>query len=168
MLDDEKEVNIKKGKEVESKFKNWLDKHNIPYFYIKQDTESFSSAFKNSFSGKRPDFMVLIPNFGFVFVDVKYKKINLKYKSYPIDSRETKIYSSLQRKFNLHIWYALSNEDSDFKTWLWIPVSKVLESGIPRYTSSISNEDFFAVPPEEFIQIAEDDSLERLFSKLFK
>lgn len=158
--------NSLKGAEAEQKFKEWLDKHNIPYFYIKQDMETFSSAFKNIFSGKRPDFMILIPSFGFIFVDVKYKKIHPDYKTYPIDGEETKKYSSLQRLFNLHIWYALSNEDSDFKTWLWIPVSKVLESGIPKFTSSVSKEDFFAVPLSEFIQIADDDSIERLFSKL--
>lgn len=156
---------VKKGDNVESKFKDWLDKHNIPYFYIKQDIETFSNALKNSFSGKRPDFMILIPNFGFIFVDVKYKKLNQDYKTYPLDSDETKKYSSIQRRFNLHIWYVLSNEDSDYKTWLWIPVSKVLESGIPKFVSSKSKEDFYAVPPEEFIQIADSDSLDRLFSK---
>jgi hypothetical protein len=110
--------------------------------------------------------MVLIPNFGFIFVDVKCKSINSLYKKYPIDGKETKKYSSLQRLFNVHIWYVVSNEDFDFKTWLWIPVSKVLESGIPKYVSSVSREDFFAVPPEDFIQIADSDSLERIFSKI--
>ncbi len=159
--------NSAKGREAELKFQQWLDKHNIPYFYIRQDIETFSSSFMNIFSAKRPDFMVLIPNFGFIFVDVKYRKIHPEYKTYPIDGEETKKYSSLQRLFNLHIWYALSNEDSDFKTWLWIPVSKVLESGMPKFTSSLSNEDFFAVPPENFIQIADDDSLDRLFTKMY-
>jgi len=156
-----------RGTRAELKFKEWLDKHNIPYFYIKQDLETFSSALKNSFSGKRPDFMLLIPNFGFIFVDVKNKKLNQDYKTYPIDSYETKKYSKIQRLFNLHIWYALSNEDYDYRTWLWIPVSRVLETGIPKFISSKSKEDFYAVPPEEFIQISEDDSLERIFSKSF-
>ena len=155
-----------KGNLAEKRFQRWLEKHNIPYFYIKQDLETFSPALKTIFAGKRPDFMVLIPNFGFIFVDVKYKNINQFYKKYPLDGIETKKYSSLQRLFNLHIWYVVSNDEFDFKTWLWIPVSKVLESGIPRYTSSLSNEDFFAVPPENFIQIADGDSLERLFSKM--
>jgi len=158
--------NKEKGREAETKFKSWLDKHNIPYFYIKQDMDSFSNAFKKSFLGKRPDFMILIPNMGFIFADVKYKKINPDYKNYPIDSEETKIYSSLQRKFNLHIWYVLSNEDFDFKTWLWIPVSKVIESGLNEHVSSKSGMDFFPVPSEDFIQIADDDTLSRLFEKM--
>ena len=158
----------KLGENTELRFKEWLDKHNIPYFYIKQDIETFSAALKNSFYGKRPDFMILIPNFGFIFVDVKYKKLNYDFKTYPLDAYETKKYSSVQRRFNLHIWYVLSNEEFDYKTWLWIPVSKVLESGVPKYISSKSKEDFFAVPPEDFIQLADNDSLDRLFSKIFK
>ena len=161
------ENNKEKGREAEERFKNWLDKHNIPYFYIKQDLETLSPALKETFSGKRPDFMILIPNFGFIFVDVKYKKINQEFRNYPIDSEETKIYSSIQRKFNLHIWYVLSNEDFDYKTWLWIPVSRVLEAGITEHISSKSGMDFFPVPAKEFIQIADDDSLARLFEKLF-
>jgi hypothetical protein len=158
----------KKGDEAEEKFKEWLDKHNIPYFYIKQDLETFSPALNNSFLGKRPDFMILIPNFGFIFVDVKNRRLHPEYKNYPLDSYETKKYSSIQRRFNLHIWYVISNEDYDYKTWLWIPVSKVLEAGMPKFNSSKSKEEFYAVPLQEFIQIADDDSLDRLFSKSFE
>ena len=161
------EENRRKGKKAELRFREWLDRHNIPYLYIQQDTETFSSAFKKYFSAKRPDFMILLPNLGFIFVDVKYKKLSEKYRTYPLDAEETKKYSSLQRKFNLHIWYVLSNEAYDYKTWFWIPVSRVLEEGVPKYLSSKSKMDFFAVPPANFIQISIDDSLDRLFSKCF-
>jgi len=156
-----------KGAEAELRFKEWLDKHKIPYLYIQQDIETFSSAFKSYFKGKRPDFMVLIPNLGFIFVDVKNKNINKEFKTYPLDADETKKFSNLQRKFNLNIWYAISNESFDYKTWLWIPVSRVLEEGIPKHVSSKSRTTFFAVLPEKFTQISVDDSLDRLFSKCF-
>ena len=110
--------------------------------------------------------MILIPNLGLIFVDIKYKKINPDYKNYPIDVEETKIYSSLQRKFNLHIWYVISNSDFDYKTWLWIPVSKVIESGVTERISNKSGESFFPIPSQDFIQIADNDSLDRLFSKM--
>ena len=167
-MDTKIKENIAKGEEAEIKFKQWLDKHNIPYLYIQQDTETFSSALKRYFGQKRPDFMILLPNLGFFFVDVKYRNINKNYKTFPLDSLEATKYSSLQRKFNLPIWYVLSNEDVDYKTWFWIPVSKVLEERRnPRFRSSKSNMDFFAIPVKEFIQIASDDSLDRLFSKCF-
>ncbi|MBI2632466.1 hypothetical protein HYW75_05660 [Candidatus Pacearchaeota archaeon] len=158
---------IEKGRETEKNFKDWLDKHRIPYLYIRQESENFSKSFKETLSGKRPDFLILIPNFGFIFVDVKYRKITKLHESFPIDALEAKLYSTLQRKFNMHIWYAISNEEFGFKTWLWIPLSKVLESGVTKKASSKSGEFFFPIPIKEFIQIAEDDSLERLFSKLF-
>lgn len=162
-----KEEKVRKGNEAEYHFKKWLDKHKIPYLYIQQDTETFSSAFKSLFSAKRPDFMILVPNFGFMFVDVKYRKINPEYKSYPLDSKETKVYSSLQRRFNLQIWYAISNEELGYNTWLWIPVAKVLESGITEKISSKSRMDFLPIPSKDFIQIADSDSLDRLLSKCF-
>lgn len=164
------EENRLKGIEAEQKFKGWLDKHNIPYLYIQQDTETFSPTLKEYLGAKRPDFMILLPNLGFIFVDVKYKRIHEKYKNFPLDILDAKKHSSLQRKFNLPIWYVLSNEEFDYKTWFWIPVSKVLEEGKnpkPKFTSPKSNMDFFAIPVSEFIQIAEDDSLDRLFSKCF-
>ena len=60
-----------------------------------------------------------------------------------------------------------NNEESDYQTWFWIPVSKILEEGIPKYVSKKSQMDFFAVPPTKCIQISIDDSLDRLFSNLF-
>lgn len=148
---------------AELKFKNWLDKNKISYLYINQNPETFSSVFKDSL--KRPDFMILLPHFGFIFVDVKDKKINKEFGTYCIDVEETKRFSSFQRKFNSQIWYVLSNEDFNYKTWLWIPVSKVLEFEKETRTSSKSNEDFFPIKSEEFIQVAEDDSISRIFIK---
>ncbi|MEK6844156.1 MAG: hypothetical protein AABX83_01890 [Nanoarchaeota archaeon] len=162
------EEDKRKGKEAEGKFKEWLEKHNIPYIYIGQESETISRIFKNNFSGKRPDFMILIPHFGFIFVDIKYKKLTPPYDTYPIDCNETKDYSSIQRKFNLQVWYVLSNEEYAYKTWFWIPASKVLEFGINEYASSRSQNKFFSISSKDFIQIAEDDSLDRLFSKLYK
>ena len=166
-MDQANEEDKEKGNETEIKFKEWLDKHNIPYLYLQQDTQTLSPAFKKYFSGKRPDFLILIPHLGFIFVDTKYKKLNPEYKTYPIDAEETKKYSSIQRKFNLNIWYVLSNEGFDYKTWLWIPISKVFESGKLMHTSRMSGMEFYAIPPEGFIQIAVNDSLDRLFSKSF-
>ena len=148
---------------AESKFKEWLERHKIPFMYIQQDSDTFASVFKDV--GKRPDFMILLPNFGLILVDIKDKDINTQYKTYCIDEKETMKYSSLQRKFNLHIWYVLSNSTIDYKTWFWIPVSKVLESGIKTHKAGGSGEGFFPIPTDEFIQIAHNDSISRLFEK---
>jgi hypothetical protein len=155
----------KLGEEAEIRFKEWLEKNKIPYLYIQQDSDTFSSVFKYEDYGKRPDFIVLLPNFGFIFVDVKNKKLDLQYRNFCIDAKETRKYSSFQRKFNLQIWYVLFNEDYDYKTWFWIPISKVLESRIKKYTSTLSGDDFYPISPEEFIQISDNDSIYRIFSR---
>ena len=64
--------------ETEQRFGEWLDKNLIPYWYIQQDIDTFSDALKKMFT-KRPDFMILIPNFGFILVDVKNKPPAKKY-----------------------------------------------------------------------------------------
>ena len=56
---------------AEQEFKKWLDKHRIPYWYIQQDIDTFSQELKKQFT-KRPDFFILIPNFGFILVIVSF------------------------------------------------------------------------------------------------
>ncbi|MEK6874096.1 MAG: hypothetical protein AABW91_04575 [Nanoarchaeota archaeon] len=162
------EENKEKGREAERRFQEWLDNHKIPYLYINQEPETFSSFFKEDLKSKRPDFILLIPYFGFIFVDVKYKQISDNQKDFPIDAFDAKKYSSLQRRFNINTWFALSNEKVGYNTWYWIPVSKVLEAGISLQKSSKSGQLFFPIPKNYFIQVAGDDSLSRLFSKLFE
>lgn len=156
---------IKRGKEAEERFQEWLNQHNISYLYINQDQETFATVFKENL--KRPDFLILIPSLGLIMVDVKYKNINQKYEDLAIDAQDIKKYSKLQRTFNLPIWFALSNENVAFKTWFWIPLPKVLEEGIPRFQSSLSNMDYYAVPLKEFTQVSERDSLYRIFEGSF-
>lgn len=153
------------GDLAELKFKEWLDDNHIPYWYIHQAINTFSPALKNYFLGKRPDFMILLPHLGFILVDVKHKNVGSKINDFYIDYNESTQYSNLQRNFNLEVWYAISNEHSAYKTWYWIPIPKIFEKG-KRFTSSKSKEDYFSVKLEEFTQIAYDDSLDRLFSKL--
>ena len=106
-------INEEKGFEAETRFREWLEKNNIPYIYLQQDTQTISSAFKKYFSGKRPDFLILIPNLGFIFVDVKYKKLNPNYKTYPIDSEETKKYSGKIIKTEIFNEADVLRHDSD-------------------------------------------------------
>jgi hypothetical protein len=100
-------------------------------------------------------------------VDVKDKKQAKKHNKFFINSEETDKYVNLQRKFNLQTWYVISNEDYHFKTWFWIPATKALESGF-HFISKETNKKCLSVPIEAFIQVSDDDSLERVFSKILK
>ena len=158
--------NKEKGDLTEQKFKEWLDKHRIPYWYIQQDIETFSTSLKDYFC-KRPDFMILIPNFGFILVDIENKEPARKYNKFFIDAEEAIKYSQLQRFFNLQVWYVFSNEKYHFNTWFWIPVSKVLELG-REYKSKTNGKGYFSVSLDDLHQVASSDSLDRVFSQMLK
>ena len=164
----ESETYQEKGDEAETRFKEWLDLQNIPHWYIHQDLSTFSPSLKEYFGSKRPDFMILIPSIGFIFVDVKSRKMIQGYNKFPLDAEETMQYSNLQRNFNFPVWYVISNNEYGYKTWFWISASRVLEIGKREtYTSNITKSDFYGIPISDFIQIAFDDSLDRLFSRIF-
>ncbi len=152
---------------VEKKFKEWLDEHSIPYWYIQQDVSSFSQALKKYVS-KRPDFMILIPCVGFMLVDVEYKKPAIKYEQFYIDERETKQYCNLRNYFNLQVWYAFSSEVSHFNNWYWIPASKVLELGECFTNKKNQARKYRAVSINRFILVSKSDNLGRLFSEMQK
>lgn len=156
--------NLEKQQKSEQEFRNWLDKHNIPYWYIDQDFNNFSQSLKTFFT-KRPDFLILIPNIGFILIDVKYKEQAEKHDKFFLDAIETDKYVNLQRKFNLQTWYVISNEKYHFKTWFWIPAIKALESGF-HFISKQTQNKCLSVPISNFIQVSSEDSLERVFSKI--
>jgi len=151
---------------AEQKFKKWMENHNIPYWYIQQDLNSFSLGLKSRFT-KRPDFFVLIPNFGFILVDVKDKKSAKKYDKFFINAEEVEKYLNLQRVFNLQAWYVVSNEDYHYKTWFWIPITNVVKAGF-IFKSKEKGDNCYSVPISDFIQVSDDDSLERVFAKFLK
>ncbi len=159
------EVDREKGVEAEESFKKWLNKHDIPYLYIQQDIGTFSPALKKYFGAGRPDFMILVHSLGFIMVDVKYKELTLKYKNFTLDYNALTKHLSLERNFKLPVWYVLSNKVSNYNTWYWIPVSKALERG--KIISSQAGNKFVALIPEEFIQVAVYESLDKLFSEYF-
>ena len=54
-----------------------------------------------------------------------------------------------------------------YNTWFWIPATKALESGF-HFISKKKKERCLSVPVQDFIQVSNDDSLERVFSKILK
>jgi hypothetical protein len=54
-----------------------------------------------------------------------------------------------------------------FKTWFWIPITKVIKSGFV-FEPKNKRDKCYSVPISEFVQVSDDDSLERVFVKLLK
>lgn len=152
-----------KGKYAESMFKEWLDKNNIPFFYIQQDLKTFSQPLKKYYDAKRNDFIVLIPNLGFITVDVKYRtSYSLQNKPiFWLDFEDVEKLSNLQKRFKLDVYLALSNEKCD--TWYWIPIEKVEEKAESK------KEDHYEIFADKFpFTIKPTDSVKELTSKIIE
>ncbi len=159
-----------KSKEVETRFQQWLDKNEIPYWYIQQDVSTFSPALKKYLT-KRPDFMVLIPHVGFILVDVEYKKPAKKFDAFQIDNKETEQYCNLQNFFNLQVWYIFANEMDHYNDWYWIPASKVLEFAKKEnkiFHNFKSGGNYCQVSMKKFIQVSHNDNIGRIFAEIPK
>ena len=156
-------TNEEKEREAENKFREWLDRHDVPYWYIQQDLETFSPALRRYMS-RRPDFMILIPNLGFILTDVEFKALLEPYGKFPVDKDETEKYINLQKYFNIQVWYVFSHRKYHYNTWSWIPAQKVIELG-EIYTSKQDNREFYGVRAEDTIQLSGNDGLSTLLSK---
>ena len=160
------------------KFKEWLDSHHVPYWYIHQHVDTYSNAVKRfmrkwiavflpkgyssgRLSNSGPDFILLIPRVGLILTHVEYKNPLEKHEDFPIDYEETKQYINSQKYFNLEVWYVLSGEKHSFNTWLWISATKILQKG-KKYLSLEDKTEYLSVPIGEFIQVAKSDNLETL------
>lgn len=151
---------------AEEKFKEWMDKNNIPYWYVDQSLDSFSPALRK-FMIKRADFMILLPNLGLIFVDVKDKEQLEKYDKFTLSADEVDSYLDMQSIFNTRVWFAISNKKYHYKTWFWIPISDVTRAGFVFYSKE-KRAKFYSVPIDSFVQVADTDNLQRIVNKILK
>ena len=98
---------------AEDKFKEWLNENKISFWYIHQEPDTFAYAFKEEMT-RRPDFIILLPNIGFILTDVEYKEPAKKYAEFQINVEETYKYCNVQEKYRLNIWYVFSNARNHF------------------------------------------------------
>jgi hypothetical protein len=147
----------------EKAFKDWLDSKSIQYIWIDQSPESFSEFLRGI--SKRPDFFVVVRNFGMIAIDVKEREINprMGYTDFILDEeKEIKKYLEFERIVRIPVWFVFTKKDENFKTWYWIPLSKVLECRAPISSKGPADK-FRAINPSDCITLqAKIDGLERL------
>ena len=148
-----------KQRDAEKKLKEIQHKQNVPYWYIQQDIDTFSPALKK-LHVQRPDFFILIPNFGFILIDVEHNTPLEKYNKFCVSDPETFRYNNLQKYFNMQVWYAFSNETMHYTTWYFMPTSKVIEL---RKQYLVKDKHYISLPIESFIQIANTEKITKLF-----
>lgn len=151
----------------EKAFKDWLDKKEYIYLWIDQSPESFPELLRGI--SKRPDFFVVVRNFGMIAIDVKEREINprMGYKDFILDEEnEIKKYLEFERIVRIPVWFVFGKKDENFKNWYWIPLSKVLECRAPISNKGTADR-FRAINPADCtILQTERDGLERLLTAL--
>lgn len=76
------------GKLAEDEFKRLCDKMGLPWLYISQDSQNISSKLLYGENGKRPDFLLSIPDVASIFIDVKARDVIGFYKGYSLEAVE--------------------------------------------------------------------------------
>ncbi len=149
---------VKKGKDAEQDFLNWLDENKFSYLYINQDTESFPKLFTNQV--KRPDFLLLIDSIGLIAIDIKNynifkdKHLSLNYES------EFKKTLAFERLFRLPVWYVYKNNGE----WLWISALKAIEVGEIKINSG-TNEKFLSLNIDDFTIVKSNSDIGKLWEQ---
>jgi hypothetical protein len=144
---------------AEEEFQKYLNKHSIPFWFIDQETNTFSKSIKQ-LNTKRPDFFVFIPKFGFILVDIKDKLPLKKHKKICLDFQETIKYYNLHKNFNMQVWYVISNKSVHYSTWFCMPASKAIE-----FEDYLIYGKYLSIPLDEYVQLSTNESFYKLLSQ---
>jgi len=107
------------GARGEEAFKAFLDKNSIPYLYIGQGPVGVekSETLLSDLGSRRPDFLVNLPNLGYVFVDVKSRRklgfpADKTNEFYSLSAVELDGLSRLHRSLLIAVWVAFFDRDA--------------------------------------------------------
>ncbi|MAG77973.1 hypothetical protein CL616_01265 [archaeon] len=144
---------------AEEEFQKYLNKHNIPFCFIDQETNTFSKTVKR-LDLKRPDFFVLVPNFGFVLVDIKDKVPLKKHGKICLDYFETLRYCRLQKLFNMPVWFVVSNERVHYSTWFCMSATRARD-----LDEFLVGREYLSLPIDEYFQLSTNEGFYKIFTK---
>ena len=107
------------GASGEEAFKAFLDKNSIPYLYIGQGPVGVekSETLLSDLGSRRPDFLVNLPNLGYLFVDVKSRRklgfpADETNEFYSLSAEELDGLSRLHRSLLIAVWVAFFDRDA--------------------------------------------------------
>jgi len=150
----EKKLNtIKVGHKGETKFINYLNKHQCNFIYLDQERETFSKAFYNQ--AKRPDFLILDNNHGNKFIDVKNYTLynNNIFRIYLEDYRKL---LKLMEISSTQTYYGYIKKN-DFSTWYFIDIKEV-EKIYNKLKPKEKNKDFIMINIDKFSKCSYDSN----------
>jgi Holliday junction resolvase len=154
----EKSQNEKKGKLAEKSFEKFLNRLEIPFYYIDQNKETFSKKFDIE-DIKRPDYIVYTAK-GVFHVDVKYRtkfQVGLREDV----QKEERFYLSqkdIEKLFNFYYklrsdtWIAFTNDEKSTDDFFFAPIQKIYDYYV-FITDRINERRSRNDNPEEFDRI---------------
>jgi hypothetical protein len=122
----------------ENLFREKCDENNFTYMYLEHEQAAYCSEIWKDMN-KRPDYILSIPNFGSVFIDVKAFGSNQFYKdvfkilnktppmAFSISKDELSEYFRLQEETSINVWYAimLIQDNQATPDMYFLPVDRV-------------------------------------------
>jgi len=151
----------KEGRAGEEAFRDWLDKEKIGYLYIDQTPAFFSPTFKDKL--KRPDFLLLIPNIGFIAIDVKHYSTYDNKKSFTLNiDTELDKAVGLENISRTPLWYAYKKQDDPLdKSWYLINPLNILKQYTKIDTNKDDGSEYFVIPLDKFKKVIKEEDLSR-------
>lgn len=149
----------KKGLIGEFSLNQWFQENGVPYFWLRQDVESFLHTFSGRI--KRPDFFVLLEGISVIAVDAKNYRLSCGV--YTIGKEELDKAIAYEILTKMPFWFAFMHKGQAGINWYWISALKARSSGSIR-TNRQTNKDFFAIGLSHFISIRHQEDFGRLFS----
>lgn len=151
---------IAQGKTGEKQFETWLNEHGFGFVSVKQNSSDLAHVFRGAV--KRPDHLLLIPQIGFIAVDVKNKKLSGGGFTLSIEGEIAKALE-FERLFGIYLWYAFKDSNSDGSEWHFISAYDALEYGQKRVNESDASS-FLFIPQDRFQWVTNMDDFQKLFS----
>lgn len=150
----------KQGKKGEKQFEKWLNEHEFGFVSISQNKDDLAHVFQGTV--KRPDHLVLIPQIGFIAIDVKNKTASGGGFTMDIDGEIAKALE-FERLFGIYLWYAFKDSRSDGTQWHFISAYDAVEFGEKR-TNTSEGSDFLFIPQDRFQTVGNMADFQKLFS----
>lgn len=153
----------RQGKIGEKQFENWLNEHGFGFVGFQQNKDDLAHAFAGEV--KRPDHLLLIPQIGFIAVDVKNKKQSGGGFTMDIDGEIAKALE-FERLFGVYLWYAFKDRYAKGNHWSFISAYDAYDAmthGEVR-TNSSEGTQFLYIPMDHFQTVANMDDFQKLFS----
>lgn len=150
----------RQGKVGEKQFEKWLNEHGFGFVGFQQNKDDLAHAFRGEV--KRPDHLLLIPQIGFIAVDVKNKKQSGGGFTMDIDGEIAKALE-FERLFSIYLWYAFKDRCAKGDQWSFISAYDAMTHGEVR-TNSSEGTQFLHIPIYHFQTVSNMDDFQKLFS----